>query len=425
MQRELLKRQISRLQTVEARLAAGMGPGFGQGLLAIHAGKHGAVLLGITLFVQEELDAGAQGAVVVGPLGREHRLVEFHGPVDEIDRRLQLACGQRQHGLELTNPQGMQSGALGGGDAEQLAHPGAFVVPLFIQLVKQRHVLLCIPLQRRQRKNSFPQVSPHGVVGQQQILGRIDVGHAGHQDAAGIDAQVLVVGDVDRLLQLVEDADQVIELFLRRAAKIPVGKLEVRILLEQIPADEAGRVDEVGLQVVVIRYLLVVKRRRYEHVQILETTPLQQLGDGALEGHFEARVGTEGGKAGTIAGVEQHHADDRITAAQWGIEAVDGEAFGLKGGDGGLDPWVTGDHLSRDLRQADGLGDDLVLHVTLEHLGERLGAGLCLGVAGTHAVGDIEVADDVHRDVDGLMVGLALERQGDDTALLVARLQIH
>lgn len=79
----------------------------------------------------------------------------------------------------------------------------------------------------------------HGVVGQQQIFGRIDVGHAGHQDAAGVDAQVLVVGDVDRLFQLVEDADQVVELLLRGAAEVPVGKLEVRILLEQVPADEA------------------------------------------------------------------------------------------------------------------------------------------------------------------------------------------
>ena len=50
---------------------------------------------------------------------------------------------------------------------------------------------------------------------------------------------MLVVGDIDRLLQLMEDADQVIELLLRGATKIPVGKLEVRILLEQVPADEA------------------------------------------------------------------------------------------------------------------------------------------------------------------------------------------
>ncbi|MNR50277.1 hypothetical protein D3C85_1697770 [compost metagenome] len=70
---------------------------------------------------------------------------------------------------------------------------------------------------------------------------------------------MLVVGDVDRLLQLVEDADQVIELLLGGAAEVPVGKLEVGLLLEQIPADEAGGVDEVGLQVVVIRHLLVVE----------------------------------------------------------------------------------------------------------------------------------------------------------------------
>ena len=152
---------------------------------------------------------------------------------------------------------------------------------------------------------------------------------------------------------------------------------------------------------------------------------MQQFGDGTLEGDLEARVGAEGGKAGAIARVEQHHADDRITAAEGGIEAVDGEAFGLQCIDGRLDAGVTGDDLARDLGQADGLGDDLVLHVALEHLRQPLGAGLGAGVAGTHAVGNIQVADDVHRDIDGLVVGLALEGQGDDAALLVAGLQVH
>ena len=153
----------------------------------------------------------------------------------------------------------MQGGALGGGDAEQLTDAGALVVPLFVQLIEQRHVLFRVPLQGRQRQDHFPQVGTHGVVGQQQILDRIDVGHARHQDAAGVDAEVLVVGDVDRLLQLVEDADQVIELLLGGATEVPVGKFEVGLLLEQIPADETGGVNEVSFQVVVIRHLLVVE----------------------------------------------------------------------------------------------------------------------------------------------------------------------
>lgn len=125
-----------------------------------------------------------------------------------------------------------------------------------------------------------------------------------------------------------------------------------------------------GLQVVVIRHLFVVKRGGYEHIQILEAAALQQLGDGALEGHFETRVGAEGSKAGAVARVEQHHADDRIATAERRIEAVDGEAFGFQRLDGGLDAGVTGDHLGRDLRQAQRFCDDLVLHVALEHLGQ-------------------------------------------------------
>lgn len=149
MQRELAEGEIGGSQSVEARFTAGVGPSLRQRLFAIHAGKHGAVLLGVTILVQEQLDAGAQSAIEVGAIGREHRLVELHGPVDEIERRVEFAGGQRQHGFELAHPQGVQGGALGCGDAEQLAYPGALVVTLFIQLVEQRHVLLRVPLQRR------------------------------------------------------------------------------------------------------------------------------------------------------------------------------------------------------------------------------------------------------------------------------------
>ncbi len=147
VQRELGKRQVSRLQPVETRFATGVGPCLCQHLFAIHAGKDAAILLGVALLVEEKLDAGAQGTVVAGTFGREHRLVELHGPIDEIESSLQLTGSQRQHGFQLAHPQGVQRCALGGSDAQQLTHSGALVVPLFIQLIKQRHILLGIPIK--------------------------------------------------------------------------------------------------------------------------------------------------------------------------------------------------------------------------------------------------------------------------------------
>ena len=68
---------------------------------------------------------------------------------------------------------------------------------------------------------------------------------------------VLVVSDIHGLFELMEDTDQMVELLLGRAGKVPITEFVVRILAKQIPADESGRVDEVGFQVVVIRDFLV------------------------------------------------------------------------------------------------------------------------------------------------------------------------
>ena len=63
VQRELGERQVGRLQPVEACFATGVSPCLYQRLFAIHASEDGAILLRIPLLVEEQLDAGTQGAV--------------------------------------------------------------------------------------------------------------------------------------------------------------------------------------------------------------------------------------------------------------------------------------------------------------------------------------------------------------------------
>gem|GEM_PF-4241787 len=174
-----------------------------------------------------------------------------------------------------------------------------------------------------------------------------------------------------------------------------------------------------GLQVGVFSHFFVIEGWRGKHVEIFQAAALQQLGNGTLQRHAEVRVCTEGGEAGAVRRVEQHHADNRVLTAQGAVIGKDWETFGFQFGNGLYHARVAGQHVSRDLRQADGFRNNAVFDVALKHLGQALNTRFVAGVTGGHAVGDIQVADDVHRDIDGLLVRLTGKRQGADTAIFI------
>lgn len=62
--------------------------------------------------------------------------------------------------------------------------------------------------------------------------------------------------------------------------------------------------------------------------------------------------------------------------------------------------------------------------MTLENFRQSLHARFVAGITGRHAVRHIQVADDVHRDINGLLVRLTGERQGADPTILIAGLQV-
>ncbi len=226
----------------------------------------------------------------------------------------------------------------------------------------------------------------HAVVRQPQVFNRIDIGHARNQNTAGVHAQVLVIRDVHFLVFGSEDRHQGSELFFRGTSEAPVNKWIIRILLEHIPGDRAAGVDEVGFQVGVLSHFLIIEGRRGKHVQIFQATALQQLGDGTLQRHAEVRVCTEGGEAGAVRRVEQHDADHRVLTAQRAVIGKDWETFGFQFGNGLHHARIAGQHVSRDLRQADGFCDNAVFNMTLKHLGQALNARFVAGVTGGHAV---------------------------------------
>ncbi len=171
-------------------------------------------------------------------------------------------------------------------------------------------------------------------------------------------------------------------------------------------------------------HFFIVKRWRRKHVEIFQATALKQLGNGTLQRHAEVRVRAEGGEAGAVGRVKQHDADHWILAAQRAVIRKDWETFCFQLGDGFHHARVACQHLCRNFRQADGFGNNAVFDMTLEDFRQPLHARFIAGVTGGHAVRHIQVADDVHRNIDGLLVRLTGKRQGANTAIVVARLQI-
>lgn len=177
-------------------------------------------------------------------------------------------------------------------------------------------------------------------------------------------------------------------------------------------------------EVGVLGDFFVIKGWRSKDIEIFQATTLQQFGYGTLQRHAEVRVRAEGGEAGAICRVEQYHADNRIFAAQRAVISKDWETFCFQFGDGFHHARVARQHVSRDLRQADGFSNNAVFDMTLENFRQSLHARFVAGITGRHAVRHIQVADDVHRDINGLLVRLTGERQGADPTILIAGLQV-
>ena len=123
--------------------------------------------------------------------------------------------------------------------------------------------------------------------------------------------------------------------------------------------------------------------------------------------------------------MQQRDIHHRVFAAQRSILDQDAEARLAQPPDAGFDARIAGDHLFRHVRQAQPFADDAELDVALEDFRQGLGARLHLGVAGRHAVADIQIADDVDREPDGGAITLAHVGQGADTALGIAGIEVH
>ncbi len=215
---------------------------------------------------------------------------------------------------------------------------------------------------------------------------------------------MLVVGDVDFLIFRFEDGHQGCELFFRCAGEIPVNERVIGILLEQIPGDQTAGIDEVRFEVSVLSHFFIVEGWGSEDIKIFQATALQQFSDGTLQCNTEIRVRAERGKTGTVSRVEQYNADNRVFAAQRAVVCEDWESFGFQLCNGFNDCRVTRHHFGRNFRQADAFRDNAVFHIALKNFRQPLNAGFIRCVTRRHTVRYVQITDNVHRNVNGLII---------------------
>ena len=205
MRREGFQIAVHGLQTVEWLFTAERRAGGFNRFSTVHTHESVQVLQWLAILFLRKQQQGLQATVIVGALGREDRLVEFHRPFRPGQGLIQIAASQRQHRFQFPDTQGIPAVVFTRRQAQQFTHASEIIVTFFVQLGDQVQIILFFPLAAWQSKQGFAQVRTHAVVRQPQIFSRVDVGHARHNDAACVNAQVFIVGNVDFLIFGVKD----------------------------------------------------------------------------------------------------------------------------------------------------------------------------------------------------------------------------
>lgn len=178
MRREGFQIAINSLQAIERLFAAQRRAGCFDGICTVHTDKGIQVLQRFTVLFLSEQQQCLKTAVIVGALGREDGLVEFHGPLGPCQGLIQIATRKSQHRFQLTNTQGVPAVVFTGRQTQQFTHAGEVIVAFFVQLGDQIQIIFFFPLAARQSQQRFAQMRAHAVIRQPQIFSRVDVGHA-------------------------------------------------------------------------------------------------------------------------------------------------------------------------------------------------------------------------------------------------------
>ncbi len=389
-------------------------------LVAKHPAEVHFVVRQFQVFVQLHLqhrihsliEQAALDGVVVVLLEHLHQFLGFFELLQgQINQQLQFQDGQltpRRIVIELDADQGGDVGVV-----VQFAFHQALNQPLqfrFVEAMQVQDVLA--------EKQRLVGVVPD------QVVDRVDLRIVGHQDAAGGRADVLVHRHVDFLAHAFEDAEQGggflgIGVFTL-AGEVPFDELVIRLRAEEAPRHHAAGVDEVLDKVVRFGHRMAFKRRLRQIVQAFKAAALQQFGEAAFQRHFQAWVRAERGEYAAGAWVHQRHAHHREFTAQGRILHQYRKALGFQALDTGQDTGEFRQHFLRYIRQREFTFDDFAFYRAFEDFRQALHLRFSQGVTGTHAVAEVQVLDQVGREIHHLAIGLAHERQRNNAAFFVA-----
>ena len=394
-------------------------------LVTEHPPEVGLVVRQFQVFIQFHLqhrvhrlvEQAALDGVVVVLQEHFHRFLRFLVLLQgEVDQQLQFEDGQLAPGgvvVELDTDQGGDIGVV-----VQFAFHQAFGQGLELRVVQAMQVE-----DVGAEKQRFVGVVPD------QVVHRIDFRVVRHQDAAGGGTEVLIHRHVGFLAHVLENAEQRRGFFcvgvFALAGEVPLDEFVIRAGTEEAPRDHAAGVDKVLDEVVRLGHRVTFERRLRQIVQAFETAALEQFSQAAFQCHFQARVRAERGKHTAGTRVHQGHAHHRELAAQRGILDQHREALGFQPLDPGQNTRVLGQHVSRHIRQGEFTFDDFTLDRPLEDLRQALHLGFGQGVAGAHAVAQVQVFDQVGREIHHLAVRLAHKRQCHNPAVFIARVGVE
>ncbi|MNQ43426.1 hypothetical protein D3C85_571550 [compost metagenome] len=128
----------------------------------------------------------------------------------------------------------------------------------------------------------------------------------------------------------------------------------------------------------------------------------------------------ERGEHAARARVHQGDAHHRVHAAQRRILDQHGEALLFQAGDTGHDARVFRQHFLRHIGQGDFAFENFALDGPLKNFRQTLHLRFDQRIAGAHAIADVQVFDQVRREIHDLAIGVPHIRQRADAALGIA-----
>ena len=165
-------------------------------------------------------------------------LAEVAYPVAALARGFLVADGQREQGFQLADAQVFPERSGVGREPDQRGDRALVGQRRFVQRIEQGFAFVVVEV--RQIQDGFTDIVAEAVVLVLQVVDRVDLGHAGHDHSAGVDAEVRVVGDVDVVAFLLDHLDQPFVVFRRRRTEVPVAEVVVGRVAEEVPADDAA-----------------------------------------------------------------------------------------------------------------------------------------------------------------------------------------